>query len=273
MPSDCKSTKPKSSKQRNSKPKSAAKSKSQGLRKSNSSRKSVTSRKGACKVSAPKVKTSSSTCMSLSENEQARELIHSLSQNLSKNSKQGQPVVGRPIVIYVTDEVQLEELFDVMMDLRRNLKIIHDSYQEIMNSLISLQRRRKPKGKVVEPLAASKVKQHSPEGKNTTDSMERFLDSSTREEAFSQLFARVDKLKVEMDPFMSCFDERNYLIRAQYQTNKITTVQHRTWKAEIHSLALIVDSLLIEYNKQVLGLFRLNSQAESQIDSSLGKAD
>ncbi|KAH9391037.1 hypothetical protein TYRP_006629 [Tyrophagus putrescentiae] len=188
----------------------------------------------------------------------------------------------------VTDQSQLEELYDAMYELTNNVNTMHDSYEQIIASLVSLQRRRikttkKEKAATATatatagtliPASASTIatlaKEAPAAGESTptatpTDptDISRFMDARTRADAFAELFATVDRLKEEMAPFYGCFDEAGYFSETAYAQNQITAGQRTSWLVQIRALNVTVEKLLAEYNREVLDMFRLTSTASS----------
>ncbi len=228
----------------------------------------------------------------------ALELLKSLMKQINANPEAAkQPIQQSPSPVgvdtagseeVVTDQSQLEELYDAMYELTNNVNTMHDSYEQIIASLVSLQRRRikttkKEKAATATatatagtliPASASTIatlaKEAPAAGESTptatpTDptDISRFMDARTRADAFAELFATVDRLKEEMAPFYGCFDEAGYFSETAYAQNQITAGQRTSWLVQIRALNVTVEKLLAEYNREVLDMFRLTSTASS----------
>src|SRR5690349_11353116 len=102
------------------------------------------------------------------------------------------------------------------------IKILKDSYEKIIQSLVNLQQRRPKAGKSLAPppeklpvMTIDKLSQDkqqkmaripAPRPSPLNPILDRFMDPATREESFKQLFAAIDQLRARMAPFMQCFD-------------------------------------------------------------------
>ena len=174
---------------------------------------------------------------------------------------------------FVTEQSELEELYDASYELGNNVRTIHDSYEKIIASLMNLQCRRKgtkEKMTLIPPSAAKTQTAPTTTATVSTNetspgSIDRFMNPATRNEAFTELFGQVDSLKEEMASFLACFDDGGYFNQDLYSQRRITISQRDSWLNQIRTLAPIVDALLAEYNKEVLDMFRL-----SAVESSLG---
>ncbi|KAH9391095.1 hypothetical protein TYRP_006689 [Tyrophagus putrescentiae] len=193
----------------------------------------------------------------------------------------------------VTDQTQLEEVYDAMYDLANNVKTIHDSYEKIVASLVNLQHRRSKtkkegkgggaveKGGTLIPAATKSATSASSDGSedappppppppptpttptDPTD-ISRFMDARTRADAFAELFATVETLKEAMTPFNGCFNEGGFFQAATYAAEtgrQITVGQRAAWLVQIRALNVTVEKLLAEYNREVLDMFRLVSSS------------
>ena len=199
---------------------------------------------------------------------QAMELIQSLVAKMNPQAVTKEPAAATPAdEQQVTDQSQLEELYDAMFDLTNNVRTIQDSYLKIINSLVNLQKRRKgskAKASLIPAQAAPEPKTNTGESpaapaQVAQGNIARFMDPATRNEAFEELFAQVQALKTDMAAFYSCFNENGYFDRAKYDQQPITVAQRDSWLAEIRSMAVVVDALLAEYNREVLDMFRIES--------------
>ncbi len=194
----------------------------------------------------------------------------------------------------VTDQTQLEEVYDAMYDLANNVKTIHDSYEKIVASLVNLQHRRSKtkkegkgggtaeKGGTLIPAATkSATTNASSDGSEDAPSppppppptpttptdptdISRFMDARTRADAFAELFATVETLKEAMTPFNGCFNEGGFFQAATYAAEtgrQITVGQRAAWLVQIRALNVTVEKLLAEYNREVLDMFRLVSSS------------
>ena len=192
----------------------------------------------------------------------------------------------------VTDQTQLEEVYDAMYDLANNVKTIHDSYEKIVASLVNLQHRRSKtkkegkgtveKGGTLIPAATKSATSASSDGSEDAPSpppppppptpttftdptdISRFMDARTRADAFAELFATVETLKEAMTPFNGCFNEGGFFQAATYAAEtgrQITVGQRAAWLVQIRALNVTVEKLLAEYNREVLDMFRLVSSS------------
>ena len=198
----------------------------------------------------------------------ALELLQNLVLQMKTSAEaKEQPAAEPPSGTMVTDQAQLEELYDAMHELTTNVRTIQDSYEKIINSLVTLQQRRKGKKAALIPTSAAKTQDYQPAA-NILDQAEpgdiaAFMNAATRNEAFEELFARVDALKTAMEPFCSCFDDAGFFNAAAYEDKQITEEQRQSWLAEIRPLAKTVEALLAEYNREVLDMFRIESNLGS----------
>ena len=174
-----------------------------------------------------------------------------------------------PTIQYVTEQKQLEELYDAMFELSNDMKTLQDSYQQIVKSLINLQKRRVgPKEKKTQalPLLDPSNTKLNTTSVSTNESitshelnMERFMNPSTRSEAFRQLMASFDALKAATQQFMSCFDSAGYIDLEKYNNNPVSVNDRDAWLNDARSLHSTVSAILQEYNREVLDMFRIQS--------------
>lgn len=169
---------------------------------------------------------------------------------------------------FVTDASSLEDLHDELSDLLTNTNTIRDSYESIVQSLVNLQKRhRTQKASSLLPRCTSQAAKVSKGGEQECADvydMENYQNVTTRENAFKKLFAMINSLKSQMEPFSSCFTAEGYLDEAKYGQHRITQQEMAAWKQEIRGYHQVVDNLLQKYNKDVLELFRLHSTMPSE---------
>ncbi|OTF75950.1 hypothetical protein BLA29_008307 [Euroglyphus maynei] len=197
------------------------------------------------------------------------ELFKSFLKNISYQQKLQREAVPPPTTMrekssFVDDKDELEELNAEMIELFGHINTVQSSYQEIVQSLISIQknnRRHKSSnstrmmmtmvadGESKPPPLAPKELMKT-ESSHQPISLEPFMNPATRNDSFNQLFQRVDRIRSETEQFRSYFTPDGTLQREQYNMNKITFVQYNRWHEQIQELAAIVELILQEYNRE-----------------------
>ena len=255
-------------------------------------------------------KTTSENPLYIMDENQMLELFKSFLKNISyqqklqresaSSSSTAAPPTNREKT-FVDDKDELEELNAEMIELFGHINTVQSSYQEIVQSLISIQKNnrrhhrtgntsrttttitKQPQllpmvgdSKCIVGAAAGtgaagaggcELKTMTKEMIKTENpkpiTLEPFMNPSTRNESFNQLFQRVDRIRTETEQFRTAFTSDGTLQRELYDNNKITFDQYKYWHEQIQELAAIVELILQEYNREVLELFRL-SQTPSE---------
>lgn len=237
-------------------------------------------------------RTTAENPMYVMDENQMIELFKSFLKNISYQPKiqpESEPPTPLPSATLATreqlpmeDKDELEELNAEMIELFGHINTVHSSYQEIVQSLISIQknnRHRKTTNSNRMMITITKQPQLLPvcdaesggggESKQKKESMktenhqqpptlEPYMNPTTRNESFNQLFQRVDRIRYETEQFRSAFTPDGTLKREIYDNNKVTYGQFNRWRQQIQELAAIVELILQEYNREVLELFRLS---------------
>ncbi|UXI19893.1 WD repeat-containing and planar cell polarity effector protein fritz [Sarcoptes scabiei] len=229
------------------------------------------------------------------------ELFQSFIKNLKQNNTRSQQIQQRleessssilddfqSKTIYIEDLDLIELLNDELAELFGNVETLKNSYQDIVKSLVSIQRRprrRKSKQRLLpetpSEMNESKFDQTKFCGKIDNNRskisrifsqqwneefddehyqriLERFMNPEEREHSFQKLFKQVQQLRKETKQFRSTFNTDGGIDWDRYCINKIDIQQFNRWRQEINHLGRIVEIILQEYNKEVLELFRLS---------------
>ncbi|KAJ6217166.1 hypothetical protein RDWZM_008323 [Blomia tropicalis] len=174
---------------------------------------------------------------------------------------------------------EFETLNDEITELNSGVQMLKHSYGSIIKSLVAMQNRRSKKKAARE--AQQKVGEEKVNFLTTLSTcdpaelktksclemadkydIERFINPTTREETFNELFEEIEDLNKKTEKLRSNFyDARGHFQRDKYEGQsevKLNRAEFNEFHLWTKKLAAVVDDIARNYNDDLLNMFRLN---------------